>query len=72
MNRNTPRDHAACYILTSLVTVCTVTGLAVPTAAPAEPNVEVASAWWPEMENTWVPIGWKDHRCVSTSSTTGR
>jgi len=31
-------------------------------AAPVEANVEVASGWWPEMENTWVPIGWKDHR----------
>ncbi|HOY60594.1 MAG TPA: hypothetical protein PK640_20940, partial [Verrucomicrobiota bacterium] len=30
-------------------------------AAPVEANVEVASGWWPEMENTWVPIGWKDH-----------
>ena len=29
--------------------------------AAGEPNVEVASAWWPEMENTWVPIGWNDH-----------
>ena len=26
-----------------------------------EPNVEIASTWWPDMENTWVPIGWKDH-----------
>ncbi len=30
-------------------------------AGQGEANVEVASAWWPEMENTWVPIGWKDH-----------
>ena len=26
-----------------------------------EPNVEIASTWWPDIENTWVPIGWKDH-----------
>jgi hypothetical protein len=26
-----------------------------------EPNVEVASRWWPEFENVWTPIGWKDH-----------
>ncbi|MHC4444044.1 MAG: hypothetical protein ACYTF1_01505 [Planctomycetota bacterium] len=26
-----------------------------------EPNVEVASRWWPEFENIWTPIGWKDH-----------
>lgn len=32
-----------------------------PAAASAEPNVEIASRWWPEVENTWVPIGWKDH-----------
>lgn len=35
--------------------------LAAPAAAPAEPNVDVATGWWPEVENTWVPIGWKDH-----------
>lgn len=27
----------------------------------SEPNVEVASTWWPEMENVWTPVGWKDH-----------
>ena len=26
-----------------------------------KPAARLASAWWPEMENTWVPIGWKDH-----------
>ncbi|MCU0962042.1 MAG: hypothetical protein MUF48_18265, partial [Pirellulaceae bacterium] len=26
-----------------------------------EPNIEMASGWWPDIENTWVPIGWKDH-----------
>lgn len=30
-------------------------------AAGHEPNAAIASGWWPEMENTWVPIGWKDH-----------
>jgi hypothetical protein len=39
----------------------TTTTLAARDAAPSEPNAEAASAWWPEMENTWVPIGWKDH-----------
>src|SRR5262245_34770002 len=29
--------------------------------APPEPNIEIASRWWPEMENVWTPIGWKDH-----------
>lgn len=27
----------------------------------AESNAEIASGWWPEFENVWVPIGWKDH-----------
>ena len=26
-----------------------------------EPNAEIASQWWPEFENVWTPIGWKDH-----------
>jgi len=26
-----------------------------------EPNMEIASQWWPEIENVWTPIGWKDH-----------
>ena len=47
--------------VTAAAMLCAVTALASPAASPAEPNVEVASAWWPEMENTWVPIGWKDH-----------
>jgi len=31
-------------------------------AMPAEPDVEIASQWWPEMENVGTPIGWKNHR----------
>ncbi len=27
----------------------------------AEPNVELAKAWWPDQRNIWTPIGWKDH-----------
>src|SRR5688572_7342465 len=26
-----------------------------------EPNVKVASQWWPEMPNVWTPVGWKNH-----------
>jgi len=26
-----------------------------------EPNAEIACKWWPEFENVWTPIGWKDH-----------
>ncbi|UCD30018.1 MAG: hypothetical protein JSV03_05960 [Planctomycetota bacterium] len=39
-------------------------GLAVEKVSGAslpEPNVEMASCWWPEFENVWTPIGWKDH-----------
>jgi hypothetical protein len=43
------------------VTLSAMTAFPARIAAPEEPNVEVASTWWPEMENTWVPIGWKDH-----------
>lgn len=43
------------------VTLSAMTAFPARSAAPDEPNVEVASTWWPEMENTWVPIGWKDH-----------
>lgn len=26
-----------------------------------EPNFAMACGWWPELENVWTPIGWKDH-----------
>ena len=26
-----------------------------------EPTLAIASQWWPEIENVWTPIGWKDH-----------
>ncbi len=26
-----------------------------------EPNVEIAGAWWPPLENVYTPIGWKNH-----------
>ncbi len=28
-----------------------------------EPNMEIASNWWRDLENIWTPIGWKDHVC---------
>ena len=61
MNRHMQLEHIVGRILASVVICSTATGWAATIAAPAEPNVEIASAWWPEMENTWVPIGWKDH-----------
>jgi len=33
----------------------------VPDTSLPEPNVQVATQWWPEFENVWTPIGWKDH-----------
>lgn len=30
-------------------------------AAIAEPNIEIARTWWPPLENTYTPIGWKNH-----------
>ena len=26
-----------------------------------EPNTDIAAQWWPEMENVWTPVGWKNH-----------
>ena len=26
-----------------------------------EPNMDLASLWWPAPRNVWTPIGWKDH-----------
>ena len=37
-----------------------VGGLRFQTPSPNR-MLEIASGWWPEIENTWVPIGWKDH-----------
>lgn len=67
MIRNSQANHVAYLMLSIAVTFCTATSSAAPatsaaTATPSpEANAEIASAWWPEMENTWVPIGWKDH-----------
>src|SRR5688500_1991687 len=30
-------------------------------AAPPEPDIKAALAWWPPQQNVWTPIGWKDH-----------
>jgi hypothetical protein len=30
---------------------------------PQEPDYAMACRWWPELENIWTPLGWKDH-CV--------
>ncbi len=47
-----------------LICVGVVMGMFVPRieaeSAP-EPNVEIASQWWPPMTNVYTPLGWKNH-----------
>jgi hypothetical protein len=52
MNRDTRPDRIASFVFAVAVMLCTVTAFAAPNAAPPELNVEIASAWWPEIENT--------------------
>lgn len=54
MKRNAPFDSRTCPIYVFAAGLFPGTAWAAPPTDPAEPNVEVASAWWPEMENTWV------------------
>jgi len=63
MNRCVRRASVPWLLITVAIMICTASSAADPHAAAREPepNVEIASAWWPEMENTWVPIAWKDH-----------
>jgi len=56
--RKHARRLAARLAAISLFSLC---ALNVTAAELPEPNIEVASRWWPEMENVWTPIGWKDH-----------
>jgi hypothetical protein len=54
-----PRTHGPARFLAAAL-LCL--GQASAFATPAtEPNAGIAAGWWPDMENTWVPIGWKDH-----------
>ncbi len=32
-----------------------------PPPTCAEPNIEIAGQWWPELTNVYTPIGWKNH-----------
>ncbi|NUQ64055.1 MAG: hypothetical protein HUU20_16380 [Pirellulales bacterium] len=49
------------FVFTISASFCLGMAQVAAAVASPEPNAEAASAWWPEMENTWVPIGWKDH-----------
>jgi hypothetical protein len=33
----------------------------VPTPAQLEPNIQLASNWWPAERQVWTPLGWKGH-----------
>ncbi|MHC4445705.1 MAG: hypothetical protein ACYTF1_18850 [Planctomycetota bacterium] len=48
------------------ILVCCIVLLAFPVAECVgdhlpEPTFEIACRWWPEFENVWTPVGWKDH-----------
>ena len=48
--------------LVLMFTLCTSTAAVEHKGAQRpEPNAEIARVWWPEFENVWTPIGWKDH-----------
>ncbi len=45
--------HARAFIMAATI---------LATAAPAsEPNVQIASEWWPQMRHVITPVGWRDH-----------
>ncbi len=54
-----PGTHSPAHCLAAAL-LCLGQASALATPA-AEPNADIAAGWWPDMENTWVPIGWKDH-----------
>jgi len=55
------KRHLAAFLALAVQFVLCVWCVPAFAAELPEPNVEVASQWWPEMENVWTPIGWKDH-----------
>lgn len=49
-------------VLAGWLMVGTLTASAAsPAPTCAEPNIEIASRWWPELTNVYTPIGWKNH-----------
>ncbi len=53
-----PRRITQLVLVISLITVLPAT----PghCAAGKEPDYQTATGWWPELNNVWTPIGWKD------------
>src|SRR6266566_3698901 len=54
------KKHLAILTLGALVLISTQTQGSEDKVFP-EPDVKVASQWWPEMRNVWTPVGWKNH-----------
>ena len=36
-------------------------GLTGTASAAEEPNIEIATQWWPELRHVVTPVGWRDH-----------
>ncbi|NLE60250.1 MAG: hypothetical protein GX616_18020, partial [Planctomycetes bacterium] len=53
----------ACFVTAAAATVaCGICQAQVAVAeSDPEPDVTIASAWWPPMENVYTPVGWKNH-----------
>lgn len=50
-----------CLALLSLASAPT-TGQAAGDGRAAEPDLETAKGWWPDLTDYWTPVGWKHHR----------
>jgi hypothetical protein len=53
-------QHPAALTFAALILLSNITYSHEQTCA-TEPNVEIASRWWPEMPNVYSPVGWKNH-----------
>ena len=53
--------NRATAIAVIFATVITQQRASAEQAALPEPNVEIATQWWPELTNVYTPIGWKNH-----------
>jgi hypothetical protein len=61
MNCSTRFHRVVHYVIPVAMTICAMSAWADEPRTVAEWNAEAVASLWPEMENTWVPIGWKDH-----------
>jgi len=61
VSRHAKGKNCVCWaILLAGVSVVRA-GEPAPCGGPDEPTYATACRWWPEIENVWTPIGWKDH-----------